>query len=1118
MVYDATHGLFWFMGPNVLFAWHPREGIVFNLASTGFPIASLAKLNHLFVDKTGAVWISTQNGFLLLTLERNQFNRLLYSPENDVNPLKFSTRGILKVGNWLWVNSYNGVRLIELGTGKTHNLQNLVRYDYVPVILGNDNKIWTASGDTLAQIDLQTRIARKFSLDKAHGNCWALWQDKRHNFWLGYDEGIGFFDAQKQQVQPFTRYNHYPELAQNRIHGFFPDPKTGHIWVAATSGLYLLDTVRGIIARYSTKDAAPNDLPLDNISFVHFDRTQPGIFWLTSRIGGLIRWERDTGKWQHFSQENGLSNDALYSVHEDRHGHLWLPSNYGLMRFNKYTHQVQVYLPKDGIAHEEFNLTSNYQSNDGQLFLGGLNGITTFWPDKQLTEKPVIVPLMLTHYEQLNANTGERIDYLPDFDQTKQIRIPPQNRSFSLSFSLLDYRYGRQFRLSYRIVGWQDYWTSKLQRDISINGLPPGTYQLEVRAQNPNGQWVSKTLTIPITVLKPFYLQNWFLLLLLLLVAGAIWGIFWWRNKQLIRETKRLEEEVSRRTTQIEKDKAVIEQQAADLQASATLKDRFFANVSHEFRTPLTLLLGPLTYLSKQLSDPALLRLLSSMDRNARQLLTMVSDLLDLSKLDENGIQVVKRPANLAQLINQTVAMFHSQAEYTGLRLTVEGTNKPLWLLMDASKVETVLKNLLANALRFTPSGGAVTVRLQTSEDKVRVDVMDTGPGIHPNDLPHIFERYYQSQQPDAPLHGGTGIGLALSLDYCRLWEGTLTVDSEPGKGSTFSFTHPYQPAQSIQPRQPILTEPAETPTTISKDLESSVNQKVARILFVEDNVDMVTYLETILTPFYQLHVTHNGREAWEWLGSLPDPELPQMIVTDLMMPDMDGMALVDQLQQHPTFRTIPVLMLTARNSRDVKLQALRLGVADYMNKPFDQDELVIRIHNLLERSQERAVWEQQLPPETAPTAPPSAEDEWLLQIAQIIQKNLANRSFQVNTLADAINSSERQLYRQLKKRTGFSPHQFIQEVRLQSARESLENQRYTTVKEVCYAVGFQDVVYFSRLFFQRFGKYPTAFLRNSAKTTDTQATLPLFYQADSENLQTGPDKPPPATADADRR
>ncbi|GAB3930799.1 hybrid sensor histidine kinase/response regulator transcription factor [Larkinella terrae] len=1079
MVYDAHHDLFWVLGKNVLFAWHPKHGIVFDLAASGFPIATLSALEQVFVDRTGAVWISTQNGFLLMTVERNRFQRYFYQPDHETVTSRQSTRGIVRIGDWLWANNnwpYTGVSsLMNLKTGQS---QRVTFGAYGPAIRGRDNQIWTlVLGNTLARINPATLAIQKYPLQQANSMVWALWQDGRTNFWLGYDEGLSCFNTHQQQNRPFSRYNQYRELANNRVNSFCPDTGVGGAWVAASSGLYLLDTLRGITARYSSRDAPPRQLPFDHITYVHRDRTQPGIYWLATFGGGLIRWERGTGRWQQFTRENGLSNNDLYSIHEDRRGRLWLPSNYGLTWFQKQTHQTGIFLPRDGITHEEFNFASQFESPDGQLFLGGLNGITALRPDEEISEKSILAPLLVTRYEQLDATTGQRTNKLKDYQERGNISLRPPTRSFSLTFALLDYRYGQQFRLWYRIVNWQDYWSSQPLRDLSINGLPPGRYQLQVRAQNPNGQWASEIMTIPIKALKPFYQQTSFFIVSGLILLGFLISIFRWRNRRLIQETKRLEEEVTRRTAQIIQDKALIEQQAADLQASATLKSRFFANVSHEFRTPLTLLLGPLAYLSKQLSDPALVRLVNTMDRNARHLLTMVSDLLDLSKLDVNQMQLTQQPAELSNLINQTVAKFSPQADFTGIRLTAMGTNQPLWMLLDVLKVETVLNNLLANALKFTPAGGQVTVQVRQLPETVQVEVTDTGSGIHPDDVPHIFERYYQSRQPDAPLRGGTGIGLALSYEYCQLWGGKLAVVSQLQKGSSFSFTYPYQP---VAPAEEALfpTESKLPRTPVPSSLPADSDAVAAQLLLVEDNSDMVHYLTAILSPSYLVHVTRNGREAWQWLKTLSVADFPQLILTDLMMPDMDGLALVNEIRQHPGLRDIPVLMLTARNSQDVKLQALRLGVADYMTKPFDEDELLTRISNLLERSQERQVWQQHLTDETASTTPASAEEEWLLQLQQITMKNLANRYFQVNTLAEAVNSSERQLYRRLKKLTGFSPNQFIQEVRLQAAREWLEKQTYITVKEVCFAVGFQDPVYFSRLFLQRFGKYPASFLR----------------------------------------
>lgn len=1078
--YDAHHQLFWFLGKTTLFAWHPTQGIVFDLAASGFPVTKLSSLTKLFVDRTGVVWVATQNGFLLLRLQPNRFHNYLSLAEEDTKAPRLSMRGMVQIGDWLWANAIDSW-MVNLKTGEKrkvagHRPENrLWLTNLNTAVRGHDGYFWAAT-ERLIRANPTSLAVEQFPLQGTNF-CWAMWQDGRHNFWLGYDQGLSIFNWQQKKNTPFTRYNRYTELAENRVNGFFPDKQVGGIWLASSSGLYLLDTLRGITARYSSRDAAPQQLPFDHITFIHPDPDHPGLYWLATRGGGLIRWERTTGRFKQFTQQDGLSDNTLYAIYEDKKGRLWLPSNFGLISFQKKTGKIQTFLPKDGVAHEEFNLTSHFRAADGRLFLGGLNGITTFMPDEIGEAAPKLMPLVVTQYQRIDPKTGDMVDHLAEFQRSRQIVMDPTDRTFLLTFSVLNYNFIKESSLWYRIVGWQQKWTVQNHPELRVNGLPAGTYELQVRAQNANGQWVTNALTIPITVLRPIYQQEWFLLLCGFGLISATVFVFRWRNRHLKQEKLQLEQEVARRTAQIEKDKAIIENQAADLKQSATLKSRFFANVTHEFRTPLTLLLGPLTYLTKRVTDPDSHRLLMSMERNAENLLELVNDLLDLSKLDVEQMRLMQQPAELQTLIARTVASFESQAQFIGINLTFTGLRQPMWLLLDVQKVETVLKNLLSNALRFTPAGGKITVDVNDISGFVRIIVCDTGSGIHQNDLPHIFERYYQSQQPDAPLRGGTGIGLALARDYCRLWGGKLMVDSQLGIGSTFSFTYPKRPVNppldgQIQVIKPLtLPNPAQPKPAIQHS-----KQAPETILIVEDNVDMIAYLETLLQPYYTPSIRQNGKEALQWLISQTPTSLPSLIISDVMMPEMDGITLLTEIRTSQVLRHIPIIMLTARTNADTRLQALRLGVADYLTKPFDEDELLTRISNLLERARERTAWRQQVPEETELTL--SSDEVWLVHIEQLIVENLTNTSFQVNSIAEATHISERQLYRRIKEVTGLSPNQFIQEVRLQTAHEWLESRQYATVKEVCHAVGFQQVPYFSRLFQQRFGTTPGALLK----------------------------------------
>lgn len=1090
VVYDAYHDLFWFMGRSVLFAWHPTRGIVFDLFASGAAPANNPMIfSGLNVDRTGGVWVGSSNGFLLLTLTPNRFLRYLYRRPNTIGDLGVATRGLIQIGDKLWVNAET-CWLIDLKTGAyepaltSGTAQQAILYSHQPVASAGGETLWSAQ-DILARIDPSKKTSTKYPLRGDKNTCWAIRADGRNNLWLGYNEGIGYFDVVQKRSIPFSRYNSWPELAVNRVNGFFPDRQAGGLWVASTSGLYLLDTLRGIVDRYSVEQPAPKNLPFNHITYVHVDPDQPGRYWLATRGGGLIRWDRATGRYKQYTQADGLLNSTVYCLYTDHpdparrrdKNRLWFTTDYGLVGFDKKTERFQTYLPKDGITHEEFNFTSNYQAPDGRLFLGGLNGVTAFSPNQMQASASINSPMVVTHFQQLDGTNGTMTDYMANYRPKEPIQILPSSRAFSLSFALLDYRFLGQTRLWYRIGGWQEAWATQNQTDLRINGLPPGDYQLDVRMQNINGQWVSGVLTIPVVVHPPFYKRVWFILLCCLAAAGATIALFRWRNRVLVEETVRLESEVANRTAQIKEDKAIIEQQAAELRENATLKSRFFANVTHEFRTPLTLLLGPVTYLAKLHTDATSHRLLSTIERNARHLQELVNDLLGLGKLEVGQLQLDSQPADLRMVVARTVTAFSTQASFAAITLEILGLNQPIGMLLDVPKLETVLRNLIANALRFTPSGGTITVQLDDAPDQVRLSVKDTGRGIHPDDLPHVVERYYQSSRPDAPLQGGTGIGLALCQEYCQLWQGTLTIESVLGKGCLVTFTYPKiavaLPAETAPELLPTAQPPAEPGAA-----EATANRE--RLLIVEDNPDMAGYIQLVLAPQYTCHWCRNGLDALTWLTGQTRATLPHLILTDMMMPEMDGMAMLEAIRQQTTLRYIPVIMLTARYNQQVRLQALELGVADYLTKPFDEDELLARVRNLLDRAYERAFW---LPSSgdtpvagemTAVEPTLGADAAWLQRIQALVVTSLTDSRFQVNDLADAVNMSQRHFYRRLKTLTGLSPIQFVQEVRLQTACEWIEENRYKTVKEVANRVGFQKVSYFSRLYHQRFGISPS--------------------------------------------
>lgn len=1097
--YDARHGLFWLAGRHRLLAWHPTQGVVFDLSASSLLMATVQLCDQVFVDRTGVVWVGTANGVVLLTLEPNRFQRYLHLPETELATNRVSTRGMLQVGNRLLVNAEHTC-WVDLQTGRSQPAFNSLQAGqrFCAVIQTPDRTIWTFGNGGVRVKD--NALLGQLADDQPLNDYVSIWPAHQTKLWLGQQHGLSVFDTRQNQAYPFTRYNQFPELRQNLVAGFFPDKESAGVWLAASSGLYRLDTLRGIQARYSVRDTGKHHLPFDYITFMHPDPDSAGVYWLATHGGGLIRWNHTTGRYTHFTTKQGLSDNTIYAIYEDKYHRLWLPSNYGLMAFHRRTHQVQVFHTNDGIADEEFNLISHYRAPDGRLFLGGLNGITAFYPDQIQPEKPVLIPLQLTQYQKLATETGRMVDHLTEYRQQPQIRLTASDRLFRVSFGLLDYRYLDQARLWYRIRGWQENWVLQEGLDLSINGLPTGDYTLEVRAQTSNGVWASPVFRVPIGVDPPVYLRWWFLGLCVLLFSGGLMALWRWRNRQLTRETVRLEAEVARRTAQIERDKAIIaadkatiEQQAADLRASATLKSRFFANVSHEFRTPLTLILGPVQYLKKQTADPTGQALLGVIERNTQHQLTLVNNLFDLTRLDVQPLQLTEQPADLAQLVQQTVANFRPQAQHLNINLVVEGADTPCQMPFDSPKVETLLRNLIDNALRYTPWGGTITLRLEQADDQVRLSVSDTGRGIHPDDLPHIFDRYFQSAQAEQSGRGSLGLGLALCQEYCTLWGGTIGVQSTVGQGTCFTVSYPIRSTPELPDGEmptartaPVVPAPL-TPLGVVSEEPLPVAASNTRILLVEDNSDMVLYIQTLLAPHYAVQLAHNGREALDLLNALPPEALPNLIISDIMMPEVDGLAFVHQLRTQRQWRHLPVIFLTARIDLETRLQALKLGIADYLTKPFEAAELLARMQNLLQRAKTQLSW-QAVGEEASFTPTQQAEWlQWLQWLQEIIRANLTNPLLSVKWLAEQGHLSERQLHRHTKAFTGLSPQQFIQEVRLQLAQELLLTQPHRQIKAIAAQVGYQKVSYFSQLYRERFGIMPS---ERSSVVTDDEVSL----------------------------
>jgi len=535
--------------------------------------------------------------------------------------------------------------------------------------------------------------------------------------------------------------------------------------------------------------------------------------------------------------------------------------------------------------------------------------------------------------------------------------------------------------------------------------------------------------------------------------------------------------------------KAIIETQAGELRELDAAKSRLFANISHELRTPLTLMLAPVSSLHKRLPEEAAERpFLNMIRQNGEQLLRRVNEILDLSKLDAGKLELEEDAVAIDAFVRRQVSMFESYAHQQQVDLDYESSlEAEQALLTDEDKLGKIITNLLSNALKFTPAGGSVLVEAEREDNQLKITVADTGRGIPAEELEHIFERFYQSKQKDVPLEGGTGIGLAFCKELAAVLGGSLEAESQVGKGSTFILRVPYQAASTASPEdeKPYSTRPgAAEGSVLTKPSSSSGETPQGRLLIVEDNQALREYLEAILSPAYRVHCVKNGREALSWLEQNGAGAL-DLIISDVMMPEMDGFTLLEKLKEDNRYQLLPVIMLTALARRESRLRALRIGVDDYLLKPFEEEELLARIQSLLRNYQLRSEEpdpaegaEREAEQEALGARPESEEElEWLAKMERITLERLGDTNFKVGDLADDLSVSTRQLFRRVKQLTGLTPNQYLQEARLEAARRMLEQKRFSSVKSVAYEVGFKDTRYFSRQYKARFGRLPSGYL-----------------------------------------
>lgn len=1037
--------------------------------------------NSFLEDSKGNVWLGNDLGLHRIATKPSSFKPYFSFQNNEPKTFINATRGIEIYNDSIYV-SCEASGLLRAPISDPEHWEFVVRYPHAvaydrrplffdqqeTLIVGDDSKLtrYLPNGKPLGEL-----YPARENPDLSLGKVWSLFQDKQGILWVGGTYELSYLEPGKDSLQRVTD-NRLVLRNSNKqktiLH--LSDAPEGKLWLATFGALYLFDPVtKSYLKRFNEGEKGDQWLPASNFYYQYTD--PQGILWLGTDEG-LVRWDRAQQEIRLFTQLDGLSNNVIYAIVEDDYNHLWLSSDYGIMQFDKETYKVRAYLEKDGISHHEFNRTSSLQGADGTIYFGGLNGVTAFHPkdfyNREETEDP---PLVLTSFRKFDEKSRQEKDLTAALNNTKTITFQPTDRYFRIKFALLTYEDVSRLNYAYRIKGVDENWNYQVANTLQLSKLPYGSHRLLIKGQDGSGRWSTRQLEYTLNVIKPVYLRTWFLVLVLGLAIAGAWLFYRQRTLQLIRRQKALEEAITSATKKIAHDKKTIEQQAEDLRKLDKLKSRFFANVSHELRTPLSLMLGPIRRL-RQRNDQEQeeQQLLGFLERNTVHLKDLVNEILDLSKLENNRLELQPEPTSLLSYINNHLSQFYSIGNSDNVLVESElMISDELRLMIDKKKFEKIVNNFLSNAIKFTPPTGRVLFSAKEEEDTILVSVKDNGRGISATDLPYVFDRFYQSKDKGAPAEGGTGIGLSMSRELAELMKGKVWAESTLGEGSIFYFRFPKQESKA----SPLPVEEFAGAAGAKEGLGAMVKAPAVpgkHILIVEDNADLREYYQILLSD-YTLTLAENGRSALDYLAG---GKLPDLIISDLMMPVMDGMQLLALLKASDNLRHLPVIMLTAKTNQQVKIEALRHGIDDYLNKPFDDDEFQIRITNILLRQEERKVFLQEESDNDAKPTLAAADLNWLKEVEAFIFERLESPDLSIRLLSQAFSMSESTLLRQIKRLTGLTPNKYLQELRLSQAREFILSNEYRSISEVAYQVGFKDPAAFSRSFRKRFGKAPT--------------------------------------------
>ena len=1076
--------------------------------------------NHIcgmIKDKSGVLWLATENGISFYSSKGMKFNNILSGRNRITNQKELYKKDVTAMiqtsGDIIWIGTENGLYNISKTQSNSNTDDNIFEIKKIPssenlniwsLAKGNANDLWIGTyGSGLFRLDIAANrlesvqfYNKKNKLPSINYNK-AIYCDN-NNIWIGlWGPGLACLNSITGEFKIWYNDANDPySLSHNDVWAIHKDRK-GRIWIGTNGGgLNLFKNINGgKFIRWIAEENKTGCLSSNSIYTICESRNEkdtPGIdqtlLWIGTNNGlnkFIINNSNDKNESSvdisYYTTKNGLADNSVKSIVEDYEGNLWLGTSSGISFFNAEKNTFINFDADNGIIGSDFNFSSVLKYDDGTIFMGSTEGLNYFNP-KDIVQSKYVPPVVITDFQIYNKSVSisENSPLKKGILYTKEITIPYSQNVFSFQIAALDYNSPQSIQYKYIMEGFDNNWVdSRSRRFITYTNLNPGTYFFKVKSTNGDGIWNENIKTVKIIITPPWWQTERAIILYVVIFILGIWGIIKFHaNRTKLQAELKMREFESNQLREIE-----------------SMKSRFFANLSHEFRTPLMLIKGPVEQLLHGRIKENITEYYKMLFRNTEKLQHLIDQLLELSQLEAASVPLNLNKHDLVSLLQGFTNSFIQLAVQKNIRLTFQSEEEAIITTFDKDKFEKIINNLLSNAFKFTGNGGNISVRLSVETEKdlstAVISICDTGIGIPKEYQPKIFNRFYQVDDSSKRKHSGSGIGLALVKELVNLQKWDISLRSKEGEGTIFYIKIPLDKNYAENTKNLLdkteSEEFREKVMKISNDIQSIDYNKIvdsdrqvnkSKILIVEDSEDVRRFISDLLKNDYEIFEAEKAEEGIK----LTLDNMPELIISDIMMPGMDGIEFCRQIKSNWETSHIPVILLTAKISQDSRIEGLETGADDYITKPFNYEELFVRIKNLIEqRKVLREKFSKEINVEPGLISGNSLDKEFMKNILNTIEENLHNENFDSDLLANKMYISRSQLHRKLHAITGQGPGEFIRIYKLKRAAQKILEKKLS-ITQIAYEVGFNSPAQFTRAFQKYFNCLPSEFSSQSLK------------------------------------